>query len=45
MTVGQDLQAELLESHGELSLRGATGRRVAEPARRPAAQPVRAAAR
>ncbi|MCT9110806.1 oxidoreductase [Streptomyces mirabilis] len=24
MTVGQDLQAEMLESHGELSLRGAT---------------------
>ncbi|MGY1582465.1 oxidoreductase [Streptomyces sp. MN13] len=24
MTVGQDLQAELLESHGEMSLRGAT---------------------
>ena len=39
MTVGQDLQAEMLESHGELSLRGATvgvslslrGSRLANP--------------
>ena len=40
MTVGQDLQAEMLESHGELSLRGATRRRLAQPARQQADQPV-----
>ena len=46
MTVGQDLQAEMLESHGELSLRGANvgvslslrGSKLSQPVHPPRAE-------